>query len=219
MVYKTMQALITDVEKAIYQSAGPSVQLYSQDIIMQHLQDAFDHIFTKRWWPQFRVRETLTLDGTTGYPTTPLVHIKLYEDIRYVYPDIGSRPLSKLPLATNVLSNGFNNGTTARWIEGDATNIFRVYPAGATGQVSVVGRERPDPFIITDPVPIDPTLMKHFAAWSYFTDDGSNPGSAEKHRGLFETRLAQFEDDSFNEPVMLDPSSTRVPTEWNESPY
>lgn len=218
-MYKTMQALITDVEKAIYQSAGPAVQLYSQDIIMQHLQDAFDHIFTKRWWPQFRAREVLTLDGVTGYPTTPLVNIKLYEDIRYVYPDIGSRPLSKLPLAINTLSNSFNNGTTARWIEGDVNNVFRVWPSTSVGQISVVGRSRPDPFIITDTVPLDATMLRHFAAWSYFTDDAANPSSADKHRGLFETRLAQFEDDSFNEPVMLDPCATRIPTEWNESPY
>lgn len=218
-MYKTMQALITDVEKALYQSAGPSVQLYSQDIIMQHLQDAFDHIFTKRWWPQFRKRETLTLDGVTGYTTTLPVYIKLYEDIRYVYPDTGSRPLSKLPLGINTLSNGFNNGSTARWVEGDAANIFRVWPAGSVGQVSVVGRARPDPFIITDTVPIDATLMRHFAAWSYFVDDSSNPDAAEKHRNLFETRLQQFESDSFNEPIMLDQNSTRVPTEWNEAPY
>ena len=218
-MYKTMQALITEVEKALYQSAGPSVQLYSQDIIMQHLQDGFDHIFTKRWWPQFRARETLTLNGTTGYPTTPLVFIKYYEDIRYVYPAVGSRPLSKLPLAINTLSDQFNNGNVPRWIEGDVTNIFRVWPTGSTGQVSVVGRARPNPYVITDTVPMDSTLMKHFAAWAYFTDDSSNPDAAEKHRGLFETRLQQFEDDSFNEPIMLDANSVRIPTEWNESPY
>lgn len=218
-MFKTMQALITDVEKALYQSAGPSVQVYSQDLIMDMIQDGFNHVFTKRWWPQFRTRESRILNGTTGYITVPLTLIKSYEDIRYVYGPNSARPLTSLPMQMNTLADGFNVGTTPRWIEGDATNTLRVWPNTAIGTILVVGRARPDPYIITDVVQMDPTLLKHFAAWSYFVDDGSNPAAAAKHQGLFETRLDQLENDNFNEPIMLDAVSERVPTEWSESRY
>ncbi len=218
MAYKTMAALITDVERALYQSAGPAVQLYSQDIILQQIQDAFDHLFTKAWWPQFRKRETLVLDGTTGYPTTPLLFINQYEDIRYVYGENRDRPLSKLQLATNTLNANFDTGSDPRYIEGDVTNIFRVWPSTAVGNILVVGRVRPAPYIITDTVAFDATAIKHFAAWSYFTDDASNPAAAAKHQGLFETRLAQITDDNFNEPIQLDPLTDRVPNQWFERP-
>lgn len=216
MAYKTMSALITDVERALYQSAGPAVQLYSQEIIQQQIQDAFDHLFTKAWWPWFRVRETLTMDGATGYPTTPLVSITQYEDIRYVYSVNRERPLSKLPLGTNILNNNFDTGTIPRYIEGDATRIFRVWPSASVGSIVVVGRMRPAAFIITDTVPFDATAIKHFAAWSYFTDDASNPAAAAKHQGLFETRLAQITEDAFNEPITLDPMVDRAPNQWYE---
>lgn len=218
-MYKTMQALITDVEQALYQSAGPSVQLYSQDVVMSMIQDAFDHVFTKRWWPQFRKRELVTLDGTNGYPLTSPLYIKLYEDIRYVYAGNSQRPLPSLPLGVNVNAQGFNQGTTARWVEGDAGKVIRVWPNSTTDTIMLVGRSRPDPFVITDIVPLDALLIKHFAVWSYFVDDGSSPGSVAKHQGLFEARLQQMQDDNFNEPIVLDAMSDRIPTQWNEGRY
>lgn len=217
MTFKTMSQLITDVEQALYQSASPAVQLYSQDAILMMIQDAFDHLFTKKWWPQFRKRETVTL--SSGYPVTPPVNFTSYEDIRYVFGPYSNRPLSSLPMSMNTTQAGFNVGARARWIEGDADKVFRIWPTTTTDTVLVIGRKRPAPFIITDTVPFDSTVLKHFAAWSYFVDDGSNPGAVAKHQGLFEARLSQLEEDNFNEPIQLDGAADRVPNQWTEGRY
>lgn len=212
-MYKTLQQLLVDTQKAVYQAAGAGVQVYSQDVILQQLQQAFNHIFLEEWWPQFRVRETRVLDGVNGYTTVPLSYIKTYEDIRWVFAGTEERPLPVLPMEANLS----DSGTHPRFIEGDVNNIFRVWPQTAVGNVMVVGRARPDPYILTDVVKMDPTLLVHFAAWSYFTDDGSNPEAALKHKTLFELRYKQLKDSSFNEPVVLDPFADQIPDRWR--PY
>lgn len=216
VAYKTMQALIIDVERAIYQSAGSAVQLYSQDILMQQVQDAFDHIFIMEWWPQFRIRELRTLDGTTGAPTVPLTYITQYDDIKAIFVQNDPRALPVLTMNSSVLAPNFNIGDRARYMEGNVATVFKLWPETATGQVSVVGRARPAAFAIDQTVPFDSTLLKHYAAWAYFTDDDSNPTAAAKHQGLFETRLETIRIDSRNGNVELDPETRRIPNRWDE---
>ncbi len=216
MAYLTLQQLATEVQTAIYQAAGSSVQIYSQDVIAQAVQHAFDHIFMEDWWPQFVVREVRTLNQVNGRPTALLTSIKQYDDIRFVYPADSQRPLPVLSPAINPLGTYLAEGTTPRYVAADLQTIFRVWPDNAEGDVLVVGRARPDKFILTDTVPFDSTLLTHFAAWSYFTDDGSNPEAALKHKMLFEQRYMQIRKSSFNESVILDPFMDRIPNQWQE---
>lgn len=219
MAFKTMTQLITDTEKAIYQSAGTSVQIYSQDIIMQQLQHAFTHLFDLHWWPRFIVREVLTLDGTTGQATVP-AFITEFKDIRYVFAGTYTRPIPEMPLGLNPANTIAANGGLPRFLEGtNDTKLVRVYPLNATGTITLVGRARPADFVLADPVPFDSLLLTHFAAWSYFTDDGSSPASAQRHQGLFENRLKQIEDSEFNAPIRLDRGSNDIPSRWSEYPY
>jgi hypothetical protein len=218
MAFKTMQALITDVERALYQSAGAQVQIYSQDIIQQQLQHAFNHLFDLHWWPRFITRLVLTLDGTTGQTTTLPTGITDYRDIRYVFAGNYTRPLAKLSLDANPASVNLGSGGFPRFIEGtNDTKLFRVYPITATGTVTVVGRARPADYDIDQLVTMDPTLLVHFAAWSYFTDDASNPAAAERHQGLFENRLKHVEDTEFNEPIQLNTRDRDIPSRWTET--
>lgn len=214
----TVQELIIAVETALYQSAGSAVQVYSQDVIAQKIQMGFDHFFTKAWWPQFRVREQRVLDGVNGYVTVPITTITQYDDIRYVFREQSDTPLSKLPLNANLLSPQFSSGDSPKFIEADAANLFRVWPNIATGTVLVVGRARPARFLLDSEVPMDDTLIIHYVAWSYFTDDGSNPEAALKHQTMFEARLKQLTHDMFNEPIRLDPRQNTVPDRWYEGP-
>ena len=216
---KTMSALITDIERALYQSAGPTVQLYSQDIIMQMVQDAFDHLFTAHWWMRFRVRETRTLDGTTGTITAPLTNIKQYDDILHVYNAYDKRPIPILAGGSNTHDSLYTTGSVARYIDADANSLFVVYPLSAAGTILVVGRKRPNVFSITDDVPFDHVAIKHFACWSYYVDDDSNPSAAAKHQGLFETRKQQLMLDDRNHRTVLDPQAERYPSTWYEGPY
>jgi hypothetical protein len=215
MAYKTLQALVTDTEKALYQAAGPGVQIYAQDVLIQQLQNAFDFIFLDYWWPQFIRREVRTLDGVSGLVTVPFALITHYEDIKAVFRRNSDRPLPELPLSYNSLD--YPTGSLARHIEatGDS-NLFRVYPTDALDNIVVVGRTRPaTDFISTDVVPFDSTALVHYAAWSYFTDDESNPAAAAKHQGLFEKRMQQLKD-ALPQVVELNPRHGYVPDQWSE---
>ena len=214
MTYKTMQELVTRVERALYQTAGAQVQLYSQEIIMQQVQDAFDHVFADQWWPQFRRRETRTLNGTTGEITTALIHIKRYEDIQYVFKENARRPIPEMPAGYNstiTIGNG-----TPKFIEATGgTKLFKIYPETAAGTILIVGRARYDDFILTDTVPFDPTVLTHFAAWQYFTDD-DNLASAAKHRILYESKYDKLKKDNLHGPILLDTESSDIPDRWSE---
>lgn len=218
MAFKTMQQIITKVERAIYQSAGSAVQIYSQDILLDHVQQAFSHVFDLHWWPRFMVRELLTLDGVTGQTTVAPTYISDYKDLRYVYSGTYSTPLRVLPSTFN--TQQLSAGTLARYISATPdAKLFKVFPITATDELLLVGRNRPADFAIDSEVPFDDLLMIHFAAWSYFTDDGSNPGSADKHQGLFESRLKQIEASEYNHPIELDMTSHYIPDRWGELPW
>lgn len=215
MAYKTLAALTTEVEQALYQVAGPTVQIYSEAILQQMVQDAFDHVFLKRFWHRFCTREQRTLDGTTGQPTLALTNIKFYEDIQYVFRDGSKRPLPVLPSTYNSLNM---QGTTPRFVEAAAnTKLITCYPLTSVGDVLISGRRRPTAYASGDIVEFDSTCLKHYTVFSYFVDDGSNPAAASKHQALFETRLKELEmaDQQFNTP--LDNFSTEIPEQWYDA--
>lgn len=215
MPFKTMQQLITETERALYQSAGPGVQIYAQDVLQNKLQKAFNHCFSDKFWPYFVRRETKVLSGVLGLLTTPPTLTRDWEDIKHVFREGSTRPLPHIPTSFNTLSL---TGTTARYIEatGDS-NILRFYPLTAVGNVQIVSRLRPAAdFILTDTVPFDETALIHFAAWWYFADDDSNPAAAATHQGLFENRMKQLESAAFGNSVELNPNQGFVPDQWYE---
>lgn len=212
MAFKLLSALVSDVERELYQLAGPQVQIYSQDILAQMVQQAFDHFFLKRYWSYFRKREERTLDETTGQITAPLTHISEYEDIQHVFRENSQRPLPKLPDTYNTLGM---QGTSPRFIapSGNA-NLFTIYPVTAEGDVLVVGRRRPAEYAMDEEVEFDPTCLVHYVAWSYYCGDGSNPAEVAKHQGLFEDRYKQLVLADQQHAISLDGRSSEIPTEW-----
>lgn len=214
---KTLQALVTDTEKALYQSAGPGVQVYAEDIIARLINEAFDHCNKQEFWPQYRKRETRTLDGVTGQVTAPFTYIADWEDIQHVFRDGSDRPLPIMPASFNTIAHP-PSSSVPRFIEASGdSNLFRVYPLDAIGTVQVIGRTtRTADFALTDVVPFDAQALTHYAAWSYFTDDASNPAAAAKHQGLYEMRMKKIRDNAFDHAVQLNPQSGYIPDRWTE---
>lgn len=212
---KTLQALITDTERMLYQMAGPSVQLYAQDVIAQKLQQAFDRCFSAKFWPQFVKREVRTLNGATGKTTVPFSFITQWEDVMKggVFRQYSQRPIPTLPMSFNTLDL---QGGSVRYIEpsADAT-LFTAYPLDATDQIVVVGRARPaNEFILTDIVPFDHLALEYYAAWEYCVDDASNAGQAAKFQGHFDSRMKQLEEMAFDNRVPLYPTRGDIPQNW-----
>jgi len=212
---KTLMQLTVDTERMLYQAAGVNTQVYAQDVIMQKLQHAFDHCFTAKFWPSFVRREARTLDGVTGKPTTPFSLIKEWKDVSDVFRKNSQHPIPQMPLSYNLLD--LVEGATPRFVEptADAT-LFTVYPLGSTGEIVVVGRERPAlEFTNNDIVPFDNLALCYYAAWDYLVDDASNAGAAAKMQGLFDTRMKALEDAEFDNVVLLNPHSEQIPSQWN----
>ena len=216
MAYKTLEALTTDVERELYQSAGPQVQVYSEEILQQMVVSAFLHVHKDHFWPQHRVRLTRTLDGVTGEVTVDITGITEYDDIQYVMPETSSRPISVLPAEYNTIGM---SGQAARFIEQSATTgkLFTIYPLDATGDLLIIGRTSYDSFLPTDTIPFDHMALKHFTCWQYFVDDEME-ASANKHQAMFNSRYQKLKDAAFNHPIKLDSHSSEIPRGWSERP-
>lgn len=216
MLEKTLLQIVTDTERELYQVAGMSVQVYAQDNLSQKVQDAFQFVFddTTVKWKRFQSQTVYTLDGVTGRTTVPVKTLyKHYEDIDFIYPGTTIRPLA--------MWNGGNPlslaGSYPLFYAPDATDVVKIIPANAGGNIVISGRTRPTyPFSINDTVPFDNLTIRYFAAWQYAVDDGSNPAGAEKLRNLFEQRYKQMKLQANKEPIALSGGGGNVPTNWRD---
>ena len=217
MVDKTLAELISETQKLLYQQAGIGVQVYSQDNIVQKLVHGFDFLFTNAdyKWKRYQVWITKTLDGTTGRPTTAVTEITNFDDLYAVYRSDSDQKLTRFSSERNPYNV---TGDRAYQYMPDATNLIRVVPFTATGNVVLFGRQRPStyPFTLNAVVPFDYLALTYFAAWSYCADDAANSAQAEKFQGLFEERLKQLSKSQDNEPIALNSDCVDIPTRWHD---
>lgn len=212
----TMQQLINKTEVLLAQSAGTAVQTYAEPRIMNYLQDAFNSLFLKVWWPQFCDWEQVTLDGATGRPDAPPTVLSRFVDLRTAMPANSSKKL-KLPPGDQ---NPYNfTGTTPMFIEGVAGDrVFRVWPFTATGDIVIHGRLHPGTYGLDDVVPMDDTLLTMLAAWKYSSSDGNNPMETERMLQEFNTHLNLILHNLQNQGIPLDHRFDGALTEWVEMP-
>lgn len=218
MEYKTLEEQIAEVEVLLSQTAGASVQKYSEPRIAKFILEAFDIIFKKAWWAQFRHWQLVTLNGSTGIPTQDSEFWD-FGDIRAIYPSTKQVRLTQLPHPFNPW---LMTGTQARYVEPQSgKKLFRVWPMQATDQLYVQGRKKPDdyPFSLDNEIPMDDILLQNVAAWAYCTSDGNNPAEAQRFQAVFDLRLkALLGEEVGNVPIDLDPRFANVPNEWYELP-
>lgn len=216
MIEITLEAIITRIQNDLYQAAGPSVQLYSETLIAQKISDAFITLANdpETKWKQFRIFNKYTLDGVTGRTTLALNQIfKAFGDIYAIFPDKSTKPLTYLGVRDNPYLIVGNR--PIKYIR-DTVDIVRVIPAGATGDIIVVGKSVPQPpFLISQIIPFDYIAISNYVCWEYAVDDGSNPAMAEKFRQKFETRYLEIKKEEATEPIQLSGQTGRdVPTHW-----
>lgn len=215
MVDKTLEDLITDIQKGLYQAAGVGVQIYSQDILISKITDAFI-VFASDpevRWERFAQSNTYTLNGTTGRTVVPVATLFPYYDfIERVYVADSENQLVKAPTTGNYLHT---TGNKPLQIIQDATDVMRVIPITATGDITIIGHTYPTSFALADVVPFDYLALKHYVIWKYMTEDGSNPGAAELSRQEFENRYSQLKKMQMNAPIALNGrGGYDYPTEW-----
>jgi len=209
--------IIQKVIGELSQVPGPGVQTYAEGRIGEKVQQTFNLVFPKLWWPGYMQWFSRTIDGVNGLVSQQITTIASSTDIRAVFPANSNRPLSVLPttLNPNTLS-----GTTARYIEGTnntSYGCFSVWPRTATTDVSIHARIHPGTFNVSDTTDIvmDNDLLVFGAAWSYAEDDGTNPAQAAKFQALFEAKLDQLEKLYNKQVIDLKAGySGEIPLDW-----
>lgn len=215
---KTLTELITRTQQELYQQAGLSVQVYSQTNLANKLQDAFDFIFSGGGegieWKRFEVFEVYALDGTTGRAITDVSAVfASWDDVYRVYGDAARNvPLEKFSRERNPAD--YTGGTPQAYMY-DATNVLRIAPFTATGNITVIGRTRQqDAFALDEKVPFDHLALIYHACWSYATDDASNPAMAEKFFNLYKARIDDLVTAQNKEPINLTSGYGGIPDRW-----
>lgn len=219
MIDKTLEELITEIQTELHQVAGPAVQVYSQDMLVNRVNDAFLTFFDdpEIKWKRFYDFATFTLDGTTGKATTDVsATFNNYNNIDAVYPSASDRRLVN-----------WNRQRNPALITGDypvfvkptstAQKIFQVLPLTATGDVVVLGKVLPATFPfddLADVVPFDYLAIKYYVAWQELADDGANPQSAENAQSMFQNRYDTLAKNQSQEPIAYNGGMSQYPTEW-----
>ena len=192
----TLQELSSEVIQKIHQVAGSGVQVYSEDIVEGFLNDAFDIVFKKVFYPSYKYYAQQTIDGSTGKATTNLTsgtEFMQFDDIAYIVRSGETKPLPLLPHHHNPYELG---GNVAQYVEplnsGDAdyaTKLFRVWPLACTDTLTVLYRKKPkERCITTDTLHMDRLMLVYAAVWMYMKDDGTIPEMTDEYRNLFNDR-------------------------------
>ncbi len=211
-----VDALVVRVEKRLRIVAGVSAQLYAEDTIVHSIQTSFDRLFKIRWWPMYSTLATYTLDGTAGKVTTDLTAlIKQFTDIRRIWYDEDESPLMRLPSDKRPDKV---TGTQARYwepLKQEITRVFRIIPITTAGDVHVAFRTKPDDFLITDTIFLDPLLLELAAAYEYVVTDGANPGQAEMLLGMLKQHFAVVDAEQDDDYIELVRGLGNIPNVWH----
>lgn len=215
--FKTLEEIVQDTINLLSQVPGTAVQTYSEERIGQFVQLVFDTVFDKLWWDEYMQWFQVTLDGTSGTPTTDISTIRRFMDIKAVYNSGSDLPLPRLP---DMNMNPFNiTGTKVRYIDSSNTEnkVIKCYPITSTNGIVIRARLQPEnDFSNDDEIKIDPWLLTLGAVYFYLEDDGTNPGATEKYQNLYEDRFETLREANNDDNVILDKYSEEIPTTWNE---
>ena len=215
-----MATLVSDLIQrtilAMRQVPGLGVQLYSEDALLECYNRMFDHAFSEMWWDAYMQWFTLTLDGTTGKPTSDLTGVQKIEDIRAIFPGTSHRRLKKYG---SYMNPNALTGTFPRWYEAinetTPARVIRVLPVTATGTITIHARVKGTAiFTAGDYNKLDDALLINLMAWDYLSGDADNPGNAARFAALAQERLKQLRAERNEEAIDLDPRATEIPGSW-----
>jgi len=186
----TVTEAVNEVTLLLSQVSGENVQLYAEDRIINMLQKTYNYVFDKLWWPDLMVRQTVTLNGTTGQATTNFGALMKFDDIKNIYR-VGDRdPLPEVALNANP-DTITGNRVRAYEPVTTALKIFKCYPVTSPDQVIVQYRNRQANFV-DDPTAViafDTDILVLGSVYDYLEDDGTNPGATEKYRAKFNSKF------------------------------
>lgn len=220
--YQTLEQATESTIEALSQVPGFATQLYSADRIAQFVEQIFSFVFDEYRIPEYCEWLNTTLDGTSGSPvggsdpSNDVSRIKRFEDILHIYRRGSNTPLRRFPYLGRNLNDV--SGGTARYYDYNSITgkVFKVVPIASTGTIDIRAKIRPDDFITTTVIKLDPIILVNGAAWLYAEDDGTNPAQASKFQTLFERKLNQKAEQWDQGEIELTPGSSTLNEKWEE---
>lgn len=199
---------------------GVAVQVYAEPRLEKLSQTVFDLIFRKHWFPSHCEWQTVTLDGTTGKPTSNLT-VDSFHDIKVLYPQNSDRPLPLLPHTMNPDNIA---GTSARFVaplrqpeSGGTTKLFRILPITCTDSITFYARYHPGDQSDTPNNAvfyIDKEIIALGVTYISLEQDGTNPGATELYQNMFNDALKTY-DHAYDSPgIPLGNINETYPTQW-----
>lgn len=219
----TIREIVDDALSVIGEVSGPGVQTYTDDRMMSDAIRAFNLLFKKTYWEQFRSWKRLQLDGVLGIVTTDaFINTKDYEDIYSVHIDGQQQPLPILPKGINPYTI---NGTSLRyWTSLPATDEnfdrrrLQFYPIVATGYVNVLVREYPvangETWDWEDIMYLDKDMLVCGVAFMSLSADDLNSKAAQDQKDMMEMRFKDIRASLADRPTQITGGTAPIPDQW-----
>lgn len=187
--------------------------VYTEDPIIEAIQSAFDYYYNLRWWPQFRLIDTYTVNSTTGaieFVSAPPAITFL--DIRNVW-EVGSKqPIAMLP--NDCRPSEVVNTGRFKYYYYDPTSFIKLAPLQTGKSVELEAYVKPAAFDIDSVVEFDETLLVLNGAIRHLAGSGAN----EADMLLVQAELAEYwrvyDNRAFGQDVATRPPYVAYPTEW-----
>jgi hypothetical protein len=198
-VSATIREIVNEALTVVGEVSGPGVQVYEDDRMKADAIRAFNMMFKKYTWPNYRKWYTVTLDGVTGKLTTgPFEQVKDFEDFIAVHRNGESR---RLPIAPSRVNPYTVTGGSRPlyWTSLPATDVdyrlkkILVYPLTSIGGLNVLAKEYPlvPPAIQFDwsqEFFLDKDMLVYATAFMTLSGDDLNAGAADVVRNLMEMK-------------------------------
>jgi hypothetical protein len=189
MAFLTRNQIMQKVLNELSLVSGTSVQIYTEPVINDYIQRAFDHLFTKYFWEHLTVTTMHTLDGTAGVVTDSLIGIDSLIDIKWIREE-PFRECNEI----NYFNDGiFDIGRTG-YMAFPYTHPqyedkkLQFFPKNVVKNILIRARRKPPLFENNHIVPFDSLALIHLVSANALTVDGMNPAAQARQDGLFEDR-------------------------------
>ena len=195
MPFYTPDKLVEQVLNELALVSGPSVQTYTEGMILTHIQNAFDTFFKKRYWAHLCTTSFFVLDGTTGVTTTSVESVvEDIDDVQWIRQSPYREKVDDIPYIKEGVFD-----TNEYWYTALPYNHpqytakkFLFNPPVEALSIAIRSRIKPPDFVLgaeaPAPVPLDRVLMQHFVTASALASDGFNPAAQDRHQALADDR-------------------------------
>lgn len=219
----TIRQIVDDSTELIGEVAGVGVQQFDDDVLFRHTIRAFNLLFKKTHWENYREWFTVTLNGTTGIITTDAFEQVIDFDDFIAVHVAGER--NPLPTLSKNINPNTITGTRPRCYTSlsvrdvnYAKRKLKIYPVTSVGSLNVHARVYPvaPPALDwdwEDPIHLDKDMLVYATSFMALIGNSLNPDSANVCKELMEMKFNVVTAGLSGQPIPIE-GDTTVPQEW-----